>query len=78
MKVKPNAENTLVVRGKGQTSLFSIDITIDGDTTRHSVTGDGILELSRTFTPNKDVETVTVKIERNSDSLPFVYSLAIF
>lgn len=78
MKVKPNEENILVVSGKGQTGLFSIDITVDGDTTRHSITGDGILELSRTFTPNKDVETVTVKIERNSDSLPFVYSLAIF
>lgn len=75
MKVKPNAENTVVIRGKGDTDTFSIDITIDGDMTRHSVTGDGILEISRTFTPKKDVETVTVRIDRNSDSLPFVHSL---
>lgn len=77
MKVKPNAENTIVIRGKGHTGTFSIDVTIDGDMTRHSVTGDGILELSRTFIPNKDAETVTVRIDRNSDSLPFVYSLMI-
>lgn len=75
MKVKPNEENTIVVRGKGHTGTFSIDITIDGNMTRHSVTGDGILEISRSFMPGKDAQTVTVKIERNSDSLPFVYSL---
>ncbi len=75
MKVKPNAENTIVIRGKGHNGTFSIDVDIDGDMTRHSVTGDGILEISRTFTPKKDVETVTVRIDRNSESLPFVYSI---
>lgn len=75
LKVRPNQENTLVVRGKGHNGTFSIDIVVDGDMTRHSVTGDGILEIARAFTPGKDVQTVTVKIERNSESLPFVYSL---
>jgi len=75
MKVKPNEENTVVIRGKGETGTFSIDIDIDGDMTRHSVSGDGILEISRTFTPKKDSETVTVRIDRNSESLPFVYSV---
>jgi hypothetical protein len=75
MKVKPNAENTLVVRGKGHTGTFSIDISIDGTVTRHSITGNGILEIARTFTPGKDTETVTVRIDRNSESLPFVYTL---
>lgn len=77
MKVKPNVENTIVIRGKGSTGTFSIDLTIDGNTTRHSVTGDGILKVSRTFAPNKDVETVTVRIDRNSESLPFIYSVMI-
>lgn len=77
MKVKPNEENTVIIRGKGHTGTFSIDVAIDGDMTRHSVTGDGILEISRTFTPNKDVDTVTIRIDRNSESLPFVYSVMI-
>ncbi len=75
MKVRPNQENTVVIRGKGHTGTFSIDITIDGVMTRHSVTGDGILEVSRTFTPLKDATEVTVRVDRNSDSLPFVYTL---
>jgi len=75
MKVRPNTENTVVVRGKGHNGTFSIDITIDGDMTRYSVAGDGILEISRAFVPKKDAQIVTVKIERNSDSLPFVYSV---
>lgn len=75
MKVKPNEENTVVIRGKGETGTFSIDIDIDGDMTRHGVSGDGILEISRTFIPKKDAETVTVRIDRNSESLPFVYSV---
>ncbi len=77
MKVRPNAENTLIVRGKGDTGTLSIDITIDGEMTRHSVTGDGILEISKTFTPAKDAETVTVRIDRNSKALPFIYTLMI-
>lgn len=77
MKVCPNAENTLTVRGKGDTGNLSIDITIDEKMTRHSVTGDGILEISRTFTPAKDAETVTVRIDRNSKALPFIYTLMI-
>ena len=77
VKVNPNVENTITVRGKGHTGTFSIDIDIDGDMTRHSVTGDGILEITRTFTPKKDAEMVTVKIDRNSDSLPFVYTVMV-
>ncbi len=77
MKVTPNGENTVVVRGKGSDGTLSIDITIDGDMTRHSATGDGILEISRTFTPQKDAQTVTVRIDRNSESLPFIYTLMI-
>lgn len=75
MKVKPNTENTVTVRGKGHTGTFSIDITVDGEMTRHSVTGAGILEISRSFIPRKDAKTVTVRIDRNSESLPFVYSI---
>jgi len=33
--------------------------------------------VSRTFTPDKDVDTVTVRIDRNSSSLPFIYSVMI-
>ncbi|MBE6577227.1 MAG: hypothetical protein E7653_03720 [Ruminococcaceae bacterium] len=77
MKVKQGVENTIVIRGKGHNGTFSIDLAIDGDTTRHSVTGDGIQEISRTFTPKNGAEKVTVRIDRNSDALPFVYSLMI-
>ena len=77
MKVKPNTENTIVIRGKGHTGVLSIDIAIDGDMTRHSVAGDGILEVSRTFLPNPDAESVTVRIDRNSESLPFIYSVMV-
>lgn len=77
MKVRPNAENTLVIRGKGETGPLSIDLTIDGEMTRHSISGDGILEISKTFTPQKDAEIVTIRIDRNSKSLPFIYTLMI-
>lgn len=73
MKVRPNEENTLTVRGKGEDGTFSIDITIDGQTTRHVVSGEGILAIQRTFTPSADA--VTIRIDRNSASLPFVYTL---
>lgn len=75
MKVRPNEENTIVIRGKGDTGTLSIDLTIDGNMTRHSVTGNGMLEITRTFTPDKDADTVTVRIDRNSKSLPFIYTL---
>lgn len=77
MKVRPNAKNALFVRGKGNTGTLSIDITIDGEMTRHCVEGEGILEISRTFTPQENADKVTVRIDRNSKSLPFIYTLMI-
>jgi len=77
MKVKPNEENTIVTRRKGHTGRFSIGITVDGNMTRRSVTGNGIPKIPESFMLGKDALTVTVKIERNSDSLPFVCSLMI-
>lgn len=77
VKVKPNTENAIIIEGKGQDGTLSIDLAIDGDMTRHSVSGDGILKITRTFTPKADAESVTVRIDRNSASLPFIYSVVI-
>ncbi len=75
MKVRPNAENTLIIRGKGDNGTLSIDVTIDGEMTRHSVEGEGIVEIARAFTPQNGTDTVTVRIDRNSKSLPFIYTV---
>lgn len=75
MKVNPGVENTLTVVGKGQDDTLSIDVSIDGDTTKHSVSGEGKLTIERKFTPAAGVDKVTVRIDRNSASLPFIYSM---
>ena len=77
MKVKPGVENTVIIEGKGQDGNLSIDLAIDGDMTRHSASGEGLLKISRTFTPEAGKDTVTVRIDRNSAYLPFIYSVVI-
>ena len=77
MKVNPGVENTITVEGKGENGTLSVDLDIDGDMTRHSVSGEGILSFSRTFTPKEGVDKVVVRIDRNSASLPFIYSIMI-
>ena len=77
MKVNPGVENTLTVTGKGEKGTLSIDISIDGDLTKHAAEGEGIVSVERTFTPAPGVEKVTVRIDRNSGQLPFIYTLMI-
>lgn len=77
MKVNPGVENTITVEGKGEGGTLSIDLAIDGDMTRHSASGEGLVKITRTFTPAPGVDKVTVRIDRNSASLPFIYSVMI-
>jgi len=77
MKVKPGVENTIVIEGKGVDGTLSIDLDIDGEMTSHSVSGEGLVRIAHSFTPKADKDTVTVRIDRNSSSLPFIYSIII-
>ncbi|MBR7116479.1 MAG: hypothetical protein IKC87_02085 [Clostridia bacterium] len=77
MAVREGAQNTIVIRGKGHDGTLSFQLDIDGEISTHSISGDGILEITKTFKPADGKKTVTVKIERNSGSLPFIYSLMI-
>ena len=77
MKVKPGVENTLTVTGKGQTGTLSIDVSIDGEMARYAKSGDGLVSIEHKFTPKEGKDTVTVRIDRNSDSLPFIYYMMI-
>ncbi len=77
MKVKPGVENTIIIEGKGEDGNLSIDLAIDKEMTRHSACGEGLVKIRHTFTPGKDQEKVTVRIDRNSSSLPFIYSIMI-
>lgn len=77
MKVRPDVPNTVVVSGKGENGTLNIDLGIDGDITRHSVTGEGIVSVERTFTPAPGTDKVTVKIERCSSSMPLIYTVVM-
>jgi hypothetical protein len=44
---------------------------------RYAVSGEGILDIVHKFTPMEGQETVNVRIDRNSASLPFVYAMAM-
>ena len=77
MKVKGGEENTITIIGKGEGGVLSIDLTIDGVTTRHSVSKDGKGEIKHSFVAEPGVDKVTVKIERNSAYMPFIYSVVM-
>jgi len=77
MKVKGGEENTITIVGKGEGGVLSIDLTIDGVTTKHSVSGSGKQTVQHGFTVKPGVDKVTVKIERNSSHMPFIYSIVI-
>ncbi len=76
MKVKEGVQNTIIITGRGEDGVFSFDLDIDGEITRHSVSGEGILTVEHRFTPKAGADKVTVKIER-CRSLPFIYTLMI-
>lgn len=75
--VKGGVPNTLIISGKGQEGNFSFTLDVDGDVTRHAVSGEGILDCVYTFTPDADKTSVRVKIERNSEYMPYIYTLKV-
>ena len=77
MKVKPGEENVLTVTGKGQDGNLSIDIEINGEMKRYSKSGEGLVDIEHRFMPMEGQDTVTVRIDRNSSSLPFIYTLVM-
>lgn len=77
MKVKAGVENTITITGKGEGGVLSFDLTIDGVTTRHSVSKDGKVAIKHSFVAKPGVDKVTVKIERNSAYMPFIYSVVM-
>ena len=78
MKVKPGVENTLVIEGTGHGGTLSLDVTIDGgEMAVYSKTGEGHLFIEHKFTPAEGKDKVTVRLDRNSEFLPFIYSMMI-
>ncbi|MBQ6874703.1 MAG: hypothetical protein IJN46_00525, partial [Lachnospiraceae bacterium] len=77
MKVKPGVENVLTVTGKGEDGNLNIDIEINGEMKRYSKSGEGLVDIEHRFTPKEGQDIVTVRIDRNSDSLPFIYTLVM-
>ncbi len=77
MKVKPGTENVLTVTGKGEDGNFNIDIEINGEMKRYSKSGEGLVDVVYYFTPKEGQNIVTVRIDRNSNSLPFIYTLVM-
>ncbi len=75
LNVRPGVKNTIEVLGKGQKNILSIDLAIDGDMEKYRVEGDGILSVVREFTPKSD--KVVVRIDRNSEYMPFIYGIKI-
>lgn len=77
MKVKPGVENVLTVKGKGEDGTLSIDIEINGEMKRYHKSGEGFVTIVHRFTPMEGQDAVTVRIDRNSASLPFIYTLVM-
>jgi len=75
MKVKPGVENVLTVTGKGEDGTFSIDIEINGEMKRYKKSGEGFVDIKHRFTSKEGQDIVTVRIDRNSASLPFIYKM---
>lgn len=77
MKVKPDVENVLTIKGKGEDGSFNIDLIINDEMARYKNSGEGFVEIEHRFTPKEGQDIVTVRIDRNSDSLPFIYTLVM-
>lgn len=77
MKVKPGVENVLTVTGKGEDGSLNIDIEINGEMKRYRKCGEGLVDIVHRFVPKEGQDIVTVRIDRNSDSLPFIYTLVM-
>ena len=77
MKVNPEVENVLTVTGKGEDGNLNIDIEINGEMKRYHKSGEGRVDIEHRFTPEEGQDTVTVRIDRNSASLPFIYTLVM-
>ncbi len=77
LKVKPGVENELIISGKALEGTLSFDLSLLGEVTKHTKTGDGILDCSYKFTPPADTDSVTVRIDRNSDFMPYIYTLKV-
>lgn len=77
MKVKPGTENVLTVTGKGADGNLNIDIEINGEMKRYHKSGEGLVDIKHCFTPKEGQDVVTVRIDRNSPSLPFIYTLVM-
>lgn len=76
LKVRPGVENTLVVSGKGEEEHLRFDLALDGEqVARVSLDGEGFVEYTHKFIPAPGVEQVTVRIDRNSEYMPFIHTI---
>lgn len=44
---------------------------------RYSKSGEGLVDIEHRFTPKENQDIVTVRIDRNSEYLPFIYTLVM-
>ena len=78
MKVRPDQENTLVISGKGEEGHLRFDLALDGEqAARVSVDGEGFVEYIHKFTPAPGAEQVTVRIDRNSEFMPYIHTIKV-
>lgn len=75
MKVRPDQENTLVISGKGEEGHLRFDLDVDGQMTRVALDGEGFVEYTHKFTPAAGAQTVAVRIDRNSEYMPYIHTL---
>ena len=78
LKVRPDQENTLVISGKGKEGHLSFDLALDGEqAARVAVDGEGFVEYTHRFTPAPGARQVTVRIDRNSDDMPYIHTIKV-
>ena len=78
LKVRPDRENTLVISGKSKEGPLSYDLALDGEqVARVAAEGEGFVEYTHRFTPATGTEKITVRIDRNSEYMPYIHTIKV-
>ena len=77
IKVKPNAENKIVITAKGLEGHVDFKVTIDDEVTTVKREADGKLDIEVTYNECKGNDHVFIRFDRITEHTPFIYLIRV-